>query len=433
MAIHIDTSQPIRTPSRRVELIDAVVAADASDPEPDWLEWKCPPDLTTADMRFNVAKTVLGMGNRDPARSSLHVGGDAFLVLGAEPGAARPFPKYDPADIENWLGAYVGRGTDGPRWDMHYVPTTSGSVLLIVVSAPQQGDPIFTLQKGFGTAPAGRIFVRRNGKTEEASPQEINMLTRRAAAASKTLNLAVDVVEQTTIPMFTLSKLVHDGWIDDERERLEPRTGVGPIYIARDSRGLPKYRKEVDEYLEKLRQAGNVIAAARAIRRRLDLGRLQFAVTNLGDDNFSSVELQVSLPDLIVGLSEEDGEEVERMAKPPRIYGDMSWMYRINAPLIPPAPMPNPDVHIDRTGATDLAVFRLGLLRPRATVRSDLVFVFARPDWRGKEARLSWSATSSSVSGVASGTLALPVDEERVLDEVLLVNEEDLEDADDDD
>jgi hypothetical protein len=39
MAITFDMSQPIRRPSERVALIEAVLAAHAAD-EAEWIEWK---------------------------------------------------------------------------------------------------------------------------------------------------------------------------------------------------------------------------------------------------------------------------------------------------------------------------------------------------------------------------------------------------------
>ncbi len=84
------------------------------------------------------------MANRDPAQAERHAEGSAYVLIGVEPGKVHGVPHRDSADIENWLAPYV---PDGLRYDVQYVETDGKEVLFFIVDAPQQGGPIYCLQR----------------------------------------------------------------------------------------------------------------------------------------------------------------------------------------------------------------------------------------------------------------------------------------------
>lgn len=109
----LDITRVLRGVVDLAGLVRYIVATNPKN-ETDWLEWKGPLDLSTADHRFSVSKQILGFSNRDPDRSAAHAGGCAYVVLGAEPAHLTGQSPMDPADLEAGLRRYIG--VDGPAW-----------------------------------------------------------------------------------------------------------------------------------------------------------------------------------------------------------------------------------------------------------------------------------------------------------------------------
>ena len=196
MAINLDTSLAIRRPSDRVALVEAVLQAHSSD-EAEWVEWKLDVELDRAEGRFKASRHILGFANRSPNDAARFLGGQAFLIVGAEPGQLVGTPRRDPAQLEDWLRPYLG--LDGPIWDAHTVEVGGKEVLLIEVAAPKGGDPIHTLRRTFDRWHAGSVFVRHKGKTDPASPADMVMLTTRSAAPAAGERVALRSVGQQPI------------------------------------------------------------------------------------------------------------------------------------------------------------------------------------------------------------------------------------------
>src|SRR5579862_2076736 len=113
MALNIDTSRALRSPTQLIDLVQAVIAADAAD-EKHWLEWKLDADLTAREWQAKCAKFILGAANRELDRAASVVGGCAYLVLGAEPGRLQATAMPDPATLDASLRRYLG--TEGPLY-----------------------------------------------------------------------------------------------------------------------------------------------------------------------------------------------------------------------------------------------------------------------------------------------------------------------------
>lgn len=161
-------------------LVVAVRDGSPGEPEREALEWKGALDLVSKKSRFELARHILGFGNRDTARASRTFGGYAYLLVGVEPGALLGVDMPDPAELNNALARFVAEGH--PHWHPERVEVDGRTVLVIEVAPPRAGDRICTLQREFDGARPGRIFVRRPGQTVEAPPATVQALEDRYAA-----------------------------------------------------------------------------------------------------------------------------------------------------------------------------------------------------------------------------------------------------------
>lgn len=212
-----------RRPSERLAIV-AHVRDTPTLEETDYLEWKSTYDLSSKPGAATTARQLIGMANRDFAQAERHAEGNAYVLLGVEPGMVHGVPHWDSADIENWLARYVEPEL---RYDVHYVEIDSKEVLVFTVDAPRQGDPIYCLQRQCDveevvpgragqeekrikkTLPKGAIYVRHGGKTEQHTPEDLTRLTARAAVTGQpTLDVAVllDTSEAVTVSEALASK-----------------------------------------------------------------------------------------------------------------------------------------------------------------------------------------------------------------------------------
>jgi hypothetical protein len=199
MALAVDIARALRTRAELISLVEAIRDADPNEHESDWVEWKRELNLgADAGHTFEAARHILGFGNRDPAAVASYCEGTAYLVVGAEPRAVQEVPPWDPADLDNWISRYVASGA--PRWRADRVEVDGKQVVVFTIEAPSPGDRICTLQRGFDRTPAGRIFVRRGGKTHEASPAEIAHLEARLLRGQAVSQARFDGDPETRIP-----------------------------------------------------------------------------------------------------------------------------------------------------------------------------------------------------------------------------------------
>jgi hypothetical protein len=463
MAIAFDTSRPIRRPSERVALVDAVLGAHAAD-EGEWIEWKREIPLGTAKGNSTVARHVLGFSNRRPQDATRFLGGHAYLLVGVEPGNLVGSPAVDPARLEDWLRPYLG--DDGPVWDMHNIDVRGGHVVAIEVAPPRDGDPIRTLRKEYEEWHAGAIFVRRKGKTAEANPSEIAMLTARAAAAAERVSVSVSWAAEPVIPALDLVGEAVDQLIAARREALlrpleaarrseraetpaDPRAdavaGVAASVIrdlARNAalmqqvvgyqpedRSPEDYRDEVESHVEELRKAAPVVAAARAMAA--GDSRLLPRVENPTESNFRGLRVRLEVPGPVIAVDADEEEEwaEKRLPAPPRAWGSMRPPARFDlmSSLASPDLFASPKMPRVRRSGLEIAhggsatlTFDPIDLRPRDVVELDPFHLFARPELAGEAFEATWEATSTSADSVASGVLPIRVGDESVTLEQLL-------------
>ena len=181
MASRLDLNSAAISPEQLLALVRAVVDLPPSWQELDALEWKDRIDLRERPRRAQVAKHLIGFGNRDPKSALRTFEGETYVVLGAAPGKATGMEVNDAAALDDWLRPYTG---DELRWRPAYVELDGQAVLVITVEPPRDGDPIYVLERestdeSGRTMRAGTVFVRRAGKTHEATPGEHRRLQAR--------------------------------------------------------------------------------------------------------------------------------------------------------------------------------------------------------------------------------------------------------------
>lgn len=221
MPINLDTRSAIRHPDLG-KVIQAVIDADDHD-ESDWIEWKSNLDLPTKKGSFAVARTILGMANRMPKSAALVCDGLGYIIVGAEPGNLSGVVSVDPAVLDQLLEPWLG-GAEGPRYTLTYVHREGKKVLIVVVEAPKNGDPIYTLRKEFERVRDGDVFVRKAGRTERANSADLKALTERAVAVSAEMpNLEVSLVGDVPLSWFsrtTMSSAV-SAWVGDRQHAMQ--------------------------------------------------------------------------------------------------------------------------------------------------------------------------------------------------------------------
>jgi hypothetical protein len=166
-----------------VQLVQFVLSEPAVK-ETDWLEWKSRADLGQRLWQARAARFILAAANRPRASAAGPHEGQAFLVLGVEPGQAHGTNTVDPAVVGQGLARYLG--TVGPAHSLEYVAVQGVTVAVVIVPPPSPGTRPYlargTLSADRPEIQDGRIYIRRSGISTEASAGEIDeMLAERVA------------------------------------------------------------------------------------------------------------------------------------------------------------------------------------------------------------------------------------------------------------
>lgn len=165
------------------KLLESVIG-DPSAQETDWLEWKSQADIGQRLWQARAARFILGAANRPRTSATGQHEGSAFLLLGVEPGQACGTNIVDPAVVEQGLSRFLGNS--GPVHRLDYVTIGPATVAVITVPQPTPGNRPYLARGTYsGERPEiqdGRIYIRRSGRTTEASAAEVDeMLQDRVA------------------------------------------------------------------------------------------------------------------------------------------------------------------------------------------------------------------------------------------------------------
>lgn len=165
------------------KLLESVIG-NPSAQETDWLEWKSQADLGERRWQARVARFILGAANRPRTSAAGPHEGSAFLLLGVEPGQASGTNIVDPAVVEQGLSRFLGNR--GPVHRLDYVTIGTASIAVITVPQPTPGHRPYLARGTYSGERSeiqdGRIYIRRSGRTTEASAAEVDeMLQDRVA------------------------------------------------------------------------------------------------------------------------------------------------------------------------------------------------------------------------------------------------------------
>ena len=400
------------------EIRDGVTAT-----ETDWLEWKRALDLTRAAGRFGVSRQILGMANRVPGLARRNCGGYGYLLVGVEPGAMLGTARFDPAQLHDWFDPYIG--ATGPTWQPRFIQVDNTTILAIEVEPPRSGDSIHTLKKSYDRVDRGAIFVRKNGKTHPAEPEDIENLEQRARGTQLDLDLTLigDLPtswfdnQAVTATIKQIADREKEAQLRRARQTQAPgaladfRSRTMAIALGRpDDRTIEQYADEVAQWLKRWteRALEHWISAYAAA----DHGTCSLSLTNLTDHNFTSVEVRLEIPGAWVITDLDELETV--LPKMPRPFGQgpgLADFAGLDSRCLPSVLVPDfghsPRVWVDNDDEGAFVTWDVGDVRPEQTLHKGPLYVLVGEAPSTRQLSVGWSATSTSASGVARGATEL--------------------------
>lgn len=422
MAFPLDASQPFLLPSQLRRLAVAVRDAGPHD-EATWIEWKSTLDLRTPNARVHLVKHTLGFGNRSPDEAAKRAGGYGYLLVGVEPGSVLGVDTVDPSDLEQDLTPYLGPDL---VWSAEYVTLDGKNVLIMVVNPPKFGDPIHYLRKGLPhpnpskgarfVHPEHTVFIRKNGRTVKAGPEDWQMLHQRFAAAQN--RLEVDLVAARPhierITDFPEHVKVH---LDRHPQRLLAHpTTLGAL--TRDDRTRAEYEAEVEAHMDELRKAFTQRFHDEMIRHAP--AGLSLTLVNRSDRPFQGVRVTATVRAegriLCPGPVDDDLPDF-KVPAPPRAWGTYEKL-GLRASMLFPGRfhVPMPDGLQDMMCRWVVREVPGGLeiefdpedVRPRERLVLEHVPLLVTADTK-TELTVEWTAAGLSAEGSVSGRFVLPV------------------------
>ena len=404
MALALDISRQLRSAKELSDLIVAISTADASESEPDWLEWKREADLSSRRWHALIGKFIVGFANRDPAVASRATGGCAYLVIGVEPGNLAGVNPIDNADLHAGVSRFV---RETVRWNPQYIEHRGRRVLVITVEPPESGDQIAAMlrayqsdSRGSSVCREGDVFIRRHGNTDLATQDDFDMLVNRFGTGAERAN-TISVQTLGTVSAITVEcgPVEIDAWCSEQRRvYLEPlgpylRANVRPVFENRSPRS---FRSEVESYLLEVAPLLRQKAHADALDDR-DPG-MRLTIVNETDYNFAASRVDVYIEGEVWAYGSDPNPE---MPVPPREWGYRGPFSAIaRLPSMPTADFLGP--LIDNSGPAHIQ-FNDVDLRPRGKIELDAIHLVCDANLAGATITATWTATSTSVNGVARG------------------------------
>lgn len=440
----------------------AAVAKLGDLAERHYLELKSSLDLSQKKDKEKIAKFILGAANRMPDIAQSAFEGVAVMIVGVAKGQVEGIPPVEMMDISKVVQKFLG--ADGPRWDVLWVPLedSTNQVLVVLVDPPVVGRGPFPCRAHGDSLTDGRVYIRAEGETREASSDELDLLIQRGNIASRLdLDFSVEVLGQiaavecddtSTVEEYLTGKSTEllDALPKKKPkvvERAEPQRGIaglGSIYSVTDwaadealrvnsllmepeERTEEEYRAEIESWETQVRESW---AGAKA---KIAAGILQPATVRVKNNTsvfLHDVELRLHLEGDISG---HDWVEVEsiltpsalELPTPPRRWGpkerqplglahDLSWASQMgNTSVLIPS-----SISYENGGSVHLTV-DIGDLRPRGVFESeDKELVLLVNDKEMKTIHGTWEITARGHNEVFSGEINLPVEDSRDVTEL---------------
>lgn len=447
MTLNIDTQRRPRSMHEWTELVHAIGQAPDDTVETSWLELKGPLDLTTAKDRFKVAKAILGFANRDPLQAGGYLDGCALLVIGVGSGTMPGTKRIEDHELIKALEPYLGRGADAPRWEVrrHHIDEDN-DVLIVVVDAPQFGDPVYPLRKTFDKAWIGTVYARPSTETEPADDLAIDMLSRRSASPASEFSLTVtlndDAIGRARCDTKELD-LVLDKKVREWLRPLEPappsnlgllsvkgawdpdlsvkgfmrpalNTAMfGPI-TREEKRSADEFRAELDAWREKCRKRLPLLFQNTAA---LAQPQAKFTITNTCGQFLEDVEINVHIEGNIWGCDVpfNGAQPMGRVPNPPRPWGPWtespvgSSIRALRAPMSSQVTPKRSNRASFRNGGSVDVTLNCAELRPGARVELEDGIAFVCIDQALEHTRVTVSATARGVHELFKTEFTQPI------------------------
>lgn len=426
----------------RQRLLDAIYEASGAD-ENEWVEFKAGVDPSTKDGYAHIARAIVAFANRDPGRAQRWMEGNAYVIVGLEPGNAPGVAVIDPAIIHDGVSALIA--APAPRWDLEYVTYNKTQVLVVAVEPPEPGDPIHCIGKAAPNIDNGNIYVRRPGKTDRAKSDDIRRLSARLTSVNQdavVIDVTAIVPAWDGLPRCTWPADWTEKWIDKERAILlaplkhdlnpPPQAAIDRLGLLSwdasraaslavqgisetpEDRSPDDYRADVEKHLERCRN-GFLGAEEGAAARVLPI--TMWSVENLSDDNLENLLVTVHVEGDVFAFDRVDNFSLRPEGhKRPRLWGPRKLSDRFEpfnahfvsqtSPVTFRSPSPRPTI---QNGGSATIEFPSLHLRPRTTevLEAELVLM-VMPNVSGP-IRCTWTATATNQSAVGEGEFSIPL------------------------
>ena len=460
-----------RLPSGQLGWSELVEEISKVDPTAEryFYEVKSDVDLNTNEGRAKVAKFVLGAANRDPVSSASRFEGRALMFLGVEHDATPGIPGFEASELQRYVRKFTG--TPGPDWDFERVDVGNSRAVIVISVGPPDAtmQPWVCESEGLEKLFNGRIYIRGDGNTREATADEIRaMLERRKTATLPQVELAVEVVGMAR--RYDYEPEVIDNYIAGRRATLMDALPKPPMQKPKAS---TKPRGELAAAALGYNPTGNIseiLAAVAASNRTLfdtvnsfgggmmpedrtqdqyiaeidawelevreELYKLldkaagcawpgvRVRITNTTDTYLDEPEVHIHIEGPVEGLDWGRRDDLpvlsQELPSPPRIWGPRPQISsflggyghfdQITMPRFPGvAPQRHRVVRFRNGGSVDLR-FSLENLRPRGTWTSDYDdFVLVTRQENIPKLEGKWMATIRGRDAVYEGTVTVEV------------------------
>ncbi|KQR86336.1 hypothetical protein [Microbacterium sp. Leaf179] len=444
----IDLSRPPIGEIAAAQLV--LAAAKIGDlAERHYLELKGPGDLASKQNKQKVAKFILGAANRSPERAMEAFDGYGVMVIGVTKEGIVGVPPVEMLSLEQTIAPFLGAA--GPKWDVVRVPVEgfTHQVLLVLVSPPKSGHPVFICRENGDGLHSGRIYYRADGETREANAGEMDQLLARAAASTASVDLRVEVTGEIAVLEVDAASTIEE-FIPGMRARLlralanaEESASARPLLgaeaaarlaaIRDSSEGLAsvlgayqperrtenEYREEISLWEERFRAAWP-LAVENLARMVLDINEVR--VENIAKTFMRDLEVRLHLEGAVevMEVGYPEGGELTwanlQLPAPPRIWGPTKRQFALdltNTRAAAVAAIAGDIVPSDTTwtsgGSVDVDV-SVGDLRPEHTYQSqdERAILVIRGD-ATETVHGSWTATAAGHDDVFTGRVVVPV------------------------
>jgi len=463
----IDVTRAPRGELAAAQLVEQV--AKVGDlAERHFLELKGPSDLTSKVDKQKVAKFILGAANRLSEKAAEAFEGCAVMIIGITANGIEGLPPIEMLELSKVVQPFLG--APGPRWDVFRVPVENSDrqVLVIIVEPPQAGQPAWICRASGDGLTDGRVYMRADGETREATSAEQDALRERAATTvAAPVELDVHVVGKV-VPIVLDEESTLEEYIAATRRRLlaalplpkptTPATNAsgaltglgGSDVLSRyasmaseiqemankaalqawstipEKRTPDEYRAEIDAWEEKLRAAWPG-AVEKLAGYALDPNEV--SVANETQTFLHDVEVKLHLEGAVTSIDyyevPERGSDIDlNLPRPPQSWGPIqrdilgagiASAHNFYRPDFNPGNFRPSSSSWKNSGSVDVEV-TVGDLRPEATFVTEdeetvLVIFGDAPD----AVPGTWRATVRGYNEVFKGTVSVPLSEPKDL------------------